>query len=97
MPLTPLPATNTPIPSEIESEMPNAVNTIGTTASDTAEIDTILQEVDLKVCAEVFETQAELETLQEAGKDVTELATAVAELAVELAYCESLLTPTPVN
>lgn len=97
LPLPSLPPTNTPLSSEIQSEMPNAVNAIDATANDAAEIDAILQEIDQEVCREVFDTQAELEALQDEGKDVAELATAVAELAVELDYCKSLITPTPVN
>ena len=90
-PIQSLPPTNTPIISEIE------IDSSDNSTSDTAEIEAVLQEVDQEVCQEILETQAELEALQEEGKDIAELATAVAELAVELEYCESLATPTPNN
>ncbi|MCL4263403.1 MAG: hypothetical protein KJ069_09315 [Anaerolineae bacterium] len=96
-PLISLPLTNTPFTSEIELETPHAANATDSMVDDATEVDAILQEIDLEVCQQVFQTRAELDVLQEQGKDVTELATAVAELVVELAYCESLLTPTPTN
>lgn len=91
MPIIPIPPTNTPISSKIE------VETINDTSSDAAEIDPVLNEIDREVCQEIFETQAELDALQKEGKDVAELATAVAELADELENCESFMTPTPNN
>jgi hypothetical protein len=54
-----------------------------------------LPEIDQAVCAEALETQAELESLQEQGQDVAELATAVAELVGEMSQCASFYTPTP--
>ncbi len=94
MPL-PLPATNTPPAVEVESGVPDPSISPDAAASATAEIDAILQEIDLEACQQIIETQAELDALQEQGKDVTELATAVAELAIELEYCEPLLVATP--
>jgi hypothetical protein len=61
------------------------------------EAEAILETLDLETCQEALATQSELETLQEQGQDVTELATAVAELIEELENCETLLTPTPLN
>jgi hypothetical protein len=88
----PLPATNTPLNTEIEPDIPGPANI---PPDDTVEADPALQEIDAEVCREAFEKQAELEALQEQGQDVTELVTAVAELVVELSYCESFFTPTP--
>jgi len=66
-------------------------------ASGTAEADPALQEIDQAVCAEALETQAELESLQAQGQDVSELATAVAELVGEISQCASFYTPTPLH
>ncbi len=65
------------------------------TAVSTLEADPELQEIDQEVCQQAMERQAELETLQEQGQDVTVLVTAVAELVGELSQCESFYTPTP--
>lgn len=89
VPTTPshaLPATNTPptLPS-------------GPAADETSEAEAILETIDLEACREALATQSELESLQEQGQDVAELATAVAELIEELENCETGLTPTPFN
>ena len=63
----------------------------------TTEADPALPEIDTAVCAEAFKTQAELEDLQAQGQDVSELATAVAELVGEMSQCASFYTPTPLN
>jgi hypothetical protein len=64
-------------------------------ANSTVEADPALPEIDQAVCAEALETQAELESLQEQGQDVAELATAVAELVGEMSQCASFYTLTP--
>jgi hypothetical protein len=101
----PLPATNTPVPMVVNGDnalpaattvSPSSPNT-NNTASEEGDVETALQDIDQEVCQEAFAAQAELNALQEQGQDVSELATAVAELVDELAYCESLLTPTPSN
>jgi hypothetical protein len=56
-----------------------------------------LEEIDREACEQALATQTELTTLQEQGQDVSELATAAAELVEELDNCEILLTPTPSN
>ncbi len=61
------------------------------------ETDVAIEEIDREVCQDARTTQSELELLQEQGQDVTELATAVAELIEELEDCVILLTPTPFN
>ena len=96
MPL-PLPATNTPPAVEIESDVPDPTTIPDAAASAPAEIEAVLQAIDLETCQEIIETQAELNALQEEGNDVTELATAVAELALELEGCELFVTATPEN
>jgi hypothetical protein len=86
LPALPLPATNTP-----PSQPPD------TAVDEEIEAEAILETLDLETCQEALATQSELEALQEQGQDVTELATAVAELIEELENCETLLTPTPLN
>lgn len=76
-----LPATNTPISAVGEDDNGEA----------------LIEEVDLIVCREALEAQDELATRQASGQDVSELATAVAELMAEVEHCETLLTPTPLN
>jgi len=65
--------------------------------NSTVEADPALPDIDQAVCAEALETQAELENLQAQGQDVTELATAVAELVGEMSQCASFYTPTPLH
>ena len=97
---------NTPVPTlaptaHIESvatpsaPLPATNTPIPMTQAD--ETDVALEEIDREVCQEAVTTQSELKLLQEQGQDVTELATAVAELIAELEDCVILLTPTPFN
>ena len=58
-------------------------------------VEAVLEEIDRETCQEAVKTQEELEGLQAQGQDVAELATAVAELIIELDNCDILLTPTP--
>ena len=76
-------------------ESTGEAGSVGIPASSTAEADPALQEIDQAICAEALETQAELESLQEQGQDVAELATAAAELVGEMSQCASFYTPTP--
>lgn len=107
---TPLPTlqpTNVPLASPVPdagdtatrdaSEAPtiDEAGSVDVPANSTVEADPALQEIDQEVCAEALKTQAELETLQEQGQDVSELATAVAELVGEMSQCASFYTPTP--
>ncbi len=85
-PLPPLPATNT-LPSDTLDSIEDGINGAGT----------VIELIDLETCQEALATQSELESLQEQGQDVAELATAVAELIEELENCETFLTPTPLN
>ena len=93
-----------PIPDTVDTTTRNAseATAISPTLEATGEAGTIeadpaLQEIDQAVCAEALKTQAELETLQEQGQDVAELATAVAELVGEMSQCASFYTPTPLH
>jgi hypothetical protein len=95
LPATPvfsLPATNTPISVE-----PIVDNVSELATSDAAEAEAVIEEIDREACEQALATQTELTTLQEQGQDVSELATAAAELVEELDNCEILLTPTPSN
>jgi hypothetical protein len=56
-------------------------------------IDTVLQEIDNRVCQEALETRAELEELLAQGRDIADLIGAIDDLIVELEGCS--LTPTP--
>lgn len=83
-------------PEPMLSPEPESAQSIETpTVISTIEADPELQEIDQEVCQRAMERQAELETLQEQGQDVTVLVTAVAELVGELSQCESFYTPTP--
>lgn len=87
-----LPATNTPIPST-----PVVDDASGLATGEANEAEAVIEEIDREVCEQAVITQAELADRQAQGEDVAELATAVAELMVELGGCEILLTPTPFN
>ena len=91
-PVLSLPATNTPI-----SSAPAEDDASGLATSEANEAEAVIEEIDREVCEEAVTTQAELADMQAQGEDVAELATAVAELMVELGDCEILLTPTPFN
>ncbi|MAT96601.1 MAG: hypothetical protein CL608_05610 [Anaerolineaceae bacterium] len=87
------PVPDTAIPATIEAT--GEAGSEAVPASSTPEADPALPEIDQAVCEEALKTQAELETLQEQGQDVSELATAVAELVGEMSQCASFYTPTP--
>lgn len=87
------PVPDTALPSTIEAT--GEAGSLDVPANSTVEADPALPEIDQAVCAEALETQMELESLQEQGQDVTELATAVAELVGEMSQCASFYTPTP--
>lgn len=95
--LTPLASSvpNTALPPTTEAT--GEASSADVPASSTVEADPALPEIDQAVCEEALETQAELETLQEQGQDVSELATAVAELVGEMSQCASFYTPTPLH
>jgi hypothetical protein len=87
-----LEATATPLPTTLPATYTPVVAPLVT--DETADA---LQDVDWDTCQEAVTTQQELLELQAQGQDVAELATAVAELIVELDDCVILMTPTPFN
>ena len=89
-PASSLPATNTPV--NVEPQVDNALESA---TNEAAEAEAVIEEIDREVCEQALASQAELTTLQEQGQDVSELATAAAELVEELDNCVILLTPTP--
>ena len=87
-----LPATNTPV-----SPAPTIDGAPAVATNESDEAEAVIEEIDREVCEQAATAQAELADRQAQGKDVAELATAVAELMAELDNCEILLTPTPFN